>query len=203
MDSELLWVNAVEAFLGDAGCELSREEAVALVYGRSFSDIHADVVRRFPSFDLAAREMEEGMRPYFLRLRDKCDIAIGSSVDLLRTLAADYPVCIVSGSTRADLVAGIRHLGVGACLEFYLAAEDYFFGKPDPGCFLMAAEKLKVPPAECLVFEDSAVGVRGAKRAGMACVALRRPGTPAQDLSAADEVVDDLAKFRPAAWVSA
>ncbi|HYO78639.1 MAG TPA: HAD family phosphatase, partial [Thermoanaerobaculia bacterium] len=49
------------------------------------------------------------------------------------------------------------------------------------------------PPAECIVFEDSNVGVVAAKRAGMYCVAVRNPRAQTrQDLSAADVIVDSM-----------
>ena len=59
-----------------------------------------------------------------------------------------------------------------------------------------------VDPAACLVFEDSAAGVRAAKAAGMACVALARPCAPRQDVAPADLVLDDLAKFDLDAFVA-
>jgi beta-phosphoglucomutase-like phosphatase (HAD superfamily) len=81
-------------------------------------------------------------------------------------------------------------------LAFCLGADDYPKGKPDPGCFLKAAEIFGVPPRECLVFEDSTAGVAAAKKAGMYCVGLKRPSAPDQDISAADEIYQDLADFR-------
>jgi beta-phosphoglucomutase-like phosphatase (HAD superfamily) len=63
---------------------------------------------------------------------------------------------------------------------------------------------LGVDPKACVVFEDSAAGIGGAKAAGMRCVALARPGAPKQDVSAADLVLEDLAGFQPGllAWRS-
>jgi sugar-phosphatase len=123
-------------------------------------------------------------------------VTIPGSADLLKRLAATHPVCIVSGSIRHDIEHAIELMGVGELVAFYLGAEDYGPGKPDPACFLMAAAKLGCEPGECVVFEDSAAGLQAGKAAGMTCVALARPGAPAQDFAAADLVLEDLGHFR-------
>ena len=45
-------------------------------------------------------------------------------------------------------------------------------GKPDPECFLLAAEEIGIPIEECLVFEDSIAGIKAALASGARCVAL-------------------------------
>lgn len=47
--------------------------------------------------------------------------------------------------------------------------------KPDPEIFLLAASRLQVDPAKCLVFEDAEAGVEAALRAGMKCVGVGSP----------------------------
>ena len=101
-------------------------------------------------------------------------------------------VGIVSGSPRVDIESAIVNLKIGDEVSFFVCSEEYAHGKPDPTCYLMAAERAGVAPADCVVFEDSAAGVIAAKRAGMHCVALRLPGHPAQDISGADEIFSDL-----------
>jgi beta-phosphoglucomutase len=44
--------------------------------------------------------------------------------------------------------------------------------KPDPQIFLLAADELKVSPAECIVFEDAQAGIEAAKNAGMCCIGV-------------------------------
>ena len=57
-------------------------------------------------------------------------------------------------------------------------------GKPAPDCFLLAAERLALPPASCVVVEDAPVGIAAARAAGMPALALA--GThPAEVLQAA------------------
>jgi beta-phosphoglucomutase-like phosphatase (HAD superfamily) len=200
MDSETLWVEATIGFLAARGISVSHDEAQELVYGRSWHDVHRDICARWPSVAQPLPAMEAAMRPAFRRLRAERDIRIPGSLALLRRLAADYPVGIVSGSSRTEVDEGIRYLGIGDALALALAADDYAPGKPDPACYLLAARTLGVDPGACLVFEDSAVGVAAARAAGMACVALARPDAPRQDVGAADAVLEDLGSFNPKSW---
>lgn len=192
MDSEVLWVEAVERCLNDRGHAIAHEAALAIVYGRSWRDVYNDLIERHPELDETIEEMEESLRVYVLELREGRDIVIRESVDLLRRLSQSLPVCIVSGSPRTDIEMAIDLMGIRSEVSFFVGADDYGPGKPDPTCFLMAAEQLGVAPKDCAVFEDSAAGVLAAKAAGMRCVALSRPGLPKQDVSLADLVVADL-----------
>ena len=197
VDSEVLWVSAAEGYLADLGHSISHEEALGIIYGRSWLAIYDDIITRFPEIDVSIDEMEEALRAYMLDLQDGRDIIISGSVKLLKRLAREMPVCIVSGSSVNDVVRFVEMLDVASDLEFVLGAEDYSAGKPDPAGFLLAAEKLNVDPRDCVVFEDSEAGVTAAKAAGMRAVALVRQGCPRQNVAAADLIVDDLAYFDP------
>ena len=195
MDTERLYVKAVSQALVDRGCPLSESEAIDLVYGRAWSSVYEDSSARFPEAYPSIEAMEEVVYRHFLQMRDQIDICITDSIDLLCRLSETYPVAIVSGSPRRDIEEGIAIMGIADRLAFFLGVEDYAAGKPDPACFRTAAEQLGVPPAQCLVFEDSSVGIAAAKQAGMFAVALRRPGAPPQDVSRADAIHATLADF--------
>jgi len=72
-------------------------------------------------------------------------------------------------------------------------------GKPAPDVFLAAARAIDIGPHECLVIEDAVTGVKGAKRAGMACLAVTNTH-PAKSLGEADRVVDSLDEINQAEW---
>jgi beta-phosphoglucomutase-like phosphatase (HAD superfamily) len=63
--------------------------------------------------------------------------------------------------------------------------------KPSSQIYLSAARELEVTPNDCLVIEDSALGVKAAKTAGMKCMAIANTH-PRQKLQEADKVVDSL-----------
>jgi HAD superfamily hydrolase (TIGR01509 family) len=201
VDTERLWVESTRIVLEKYGYDLSHGGAVDLAYGRGWHDIWAEIAANYPRVGKDRIVIEEEMREEFLQLRNRLDVRIHSSIALLQRLASDYPVAIVSGSPRHDIRHALEQEGLSDCVRFYFGAEDYPRGKPDPSPYTTAAEKLGVPPAECLVFEDSSAGVRSAKAAGMTVVALRRDEAPDQDLAEADEVLADLADFDLARYV--
>lgn len=70
-------------------------------------------------------------------------------------------------------------------------------GKPAPDIFLKAAEKMKVSPNECIVFEDSVNGIKGAKAAGMIAIAIPGEIHNLNLFNDADEVLNTLNDFKP------
>ena len=195
-DSEIVWVNATRDYVRDNGYPMTDDEALQTVYGRSWTNMYQDIIRYIPSLaSVSAFEMADLVRAYYTRLAAGVDMAIPGSVALFKRLAKTMKVAIVSGSPRLDIGNAVLNLGLGDCISFYVGAEEYGNGKPDPACYLMGAERAGVAPSDCVVFEDAAVGVLAAKRAGMYAVALKIPGRPEQDLSAADEVLTDLAEW--------
>jgi beta-phosphoglucomutase-like phosphatase (HAD superfamily) len=85
------------------------------------------------------------------------------------------PLAVVSGSTRESVVASLSALDLLDRFDVLVCAGDYAKPKPDPEAYLMAAGKLGVPAGECLVFEDTTLGVRAATAAGMASVRVPPP----------------------------
>ena len=103
---------------------------------------------------------------------------------------------VVSSAVRAAIDEILHRFRIRDLFDLIVDGSDVARGKPDPESYLIASQKIGVPPAECVVFEDSQVGVLAAKAAGMVCVAVRNPHARIiQDLSAADEVLSSLDEF--------
>jgi len=81
--------------------------------------------------------------------------------------------------------------------DVVMAGDDVPRKKPDPIIYQMAAEKIGVAPQNCVVIEDSLVGLRAAKGAGMKCIITYTASTKDEDFYAegADAVVQDLSKL--------
>jgi HAD superfamily hydrolase (TIGR01509 family) len=106
-----------------------------------------------------------------------------------RLAARGLPQACVSNSGRPVVEANYARLARPA-LSFALSRDDVVNGKPDPEPYLMAAERLGVAPSACIAVEDSPVGARSAKAAGMLTVAW--PQDPHLVFDAADLVVTHL-----------
>jgi HAD superfamily hydrolase (TIGR01509 family) len=84
-------------------------------------------------------------------------------------------VAVVSGSTRDSVTASLEALKILDRFDTLVCAGDYARSKPDPEPFLIAAERLGKAPADCLVFEDTDMGIQAATAAGMASVKIPQP----------------------------
>jgi beta-phosphoglucomutase len=122
---------------------------------------------------------------------------VAGAIEVIRTLhARGIPLAIASSAVRSSIEAILIRLGIRDAFDWIVDGSEVVHGKPDPEAYLVTARKLGVAPEECLVFEDSEVGVVSAKRAGMFCIAVRNPRAQTrQDLSAADIIVDGFAEL--------
>lgn len=196
LDTEILWVDATYAYLRQQQIAVTHADVLQIVYGRSWRQVYTDIVQRYDMGHVSMQAMDDILHEMIKA--DKArrdDLVLEGSVRLLRQLAVKMPVCIVSGSPRKAIAEAVSMLQITDALAFYIGAEDYAMGKPDPTCFQMAIERLGVPAGACVVFEDSAAGVRAAKAAGAVCVALARAERPVQDVGQADLVLADLGAF--------
>ncbi|HEY3707335.1 MAG TPA: HAD family phosphatase [Terracidiphilus sp.] len=85
------------------------------------------------------------------------------------------PMAVVSGSRRSSVTASLSAVGLLDKFDTLVCAEDYINGKPAPDAFLLAAQRLGVAPSDCLVFEDTNLGIEAATAAGMLSVKVPQP----------------------------
>ncbi|MFZ0429197.1 MAG: HAD family phosphatase [Acidobacteriota bacterium] len=130
------------------GRTLSPEEVDR--YGRRKEAIYRDLIR--PS------------------LRSKAVAGLSGLLANLQSAGIRMAVATSGPVENADLV--LEGLELRSYFQAVVTGEQVTRGKPDPEAFLLAARRLGLPPAACVVFEDSPSGVRAALRAGCRCVAL-------------------------------
>jgi beta-phosphoglucomutase len=107
----------------------------------------------------------------------------------VRWAAERMPVAVVSAALRDEIEPVLAASGHRELFSLVQSQDDDTRGKPDPQPYLLASERLGLPPHELLVFEDTDVGVASAKAAGARVVGLTRT-LGAERMAAADELVD-------------
>lgn len=140
----------------------SRDNWIRLMQEYSFeADIDELIVRKT---QLHTQFMKEGVD------------AMPGLFDVLKMLKErGIKMAIASSSTREIIDAAVKHLKIEDYFDAIVSGNEVNRGKPAPDIFLKAAEKLGVPPKECVVFEDAVSGVQAAKAAGMKCIAIPLP----------------------------
>jgi beta-phosphoglucomutase family hydrolase len=91
---------------------------------------------------------------------------------LARLRDAGWRQAIASSAPRLNIATILETLGLAAMFDAVAGSEDVTRGKPDPQIFLVAAAKLDLPPARCIVVEDALAGVEAAHQAGMRCIGV-------------------------------
>jgi HAD superfamily hydrolase (TIGR01509 family) len=99
-------------------------------------------------------------------------------VEVVEHINAQYgriPFAVVSGGRRNSVVRSLTTVKLLDRFQTIVGADDYVKSKPAPDAFLLAAERLGVAAAACLVFEDTDLGIQAATAAGMASVRVPSP----------------------------
>jgi HAD superfamily hydrolase (TIGR01509 family) len=85
------------------------------------------------------------------------------------------PFAVVSGSNRESIAKSLTTVDLLDRFPVIVGHEDYTRSKPAPDAYLVGAERLGIAPKDCLVFEDTEMGIQSATAAGMASVRVPPP----------------------------
>jgi HAD superfamily hydrolase (TIGR01509 family) len=189
LDSEPLHEQVAQAILAECGLTTASAEAYV---GMTTRDSFAALCREFAlPHDPAELDARYTARVIPL-LRTRAVPLPGVPEVLLALRARGRRLALGSSSALAVIEATLDGLGVRSLFDAIVSAADLPRGKPAPDVYLEAARRLGVPPAGCLVIEDSERGVQAARAAGMRCVAIPCSVTRAHDFHGATLVLDGL-----------
>lgn len=111
---------------------------------------------------------------YYLTLIPEV-VPVPEVMEIVKSMHGTVPVSVASGGHRELVEATLDVFGIRDLFQAIVCAEDYERGKPHPDPFLLAAKLMSVPPEDCVVFEDSPIGIEAAKAANMAWVHVPGP----------------------------
>lgn len=171
VDSEALGCQALLEFVPPGA--MSLDEAVRRYRGRKLADIVVDLQAQ------TGWQADDGFEPaYRARVAELFAEQLQPMpgvTEMLESLRG-RPICIASSAPRRKIVQALHVTGLAGYFgDRLFSAYDVGRWKPDPGLFLHAAEAMGFEPDDCVVVEDSEVGLEAATRAGMHSIWFR-PG---------------------------
>jgi len=161
--AQVAWVRAAK----DYGCNFP-DQVFRGVVGRSLPDVQRYIYNNlgadFPFDDVYQRKqayVEESVAKDGLPLKP----GLVELLEFLKNLSLKKAVA--SSSPLSAITHNLALVGLDGCFETLVGGDQIQHGKPAPDIFLEAARRLEVPPAACVVLEDSNAGVQAAHAAGM------------------------------------
>jgi len=172
VDSMPLHYIAWKKALGEWSCDFE-EELFYAWGGRPVTEIIA-ALNQMHGLSMPVDAVARRKESLYFELENQLT-AIPEVIEHIEAKHGHIPLAVVSGSRRKSVVHSLSALGLLDKFDVLVCAEDYARGKPAPDCFLTAAARLGVEPKDCLVFEDTAMGIEAATAAGMASVRVASP----------------------------
>ena len=199
IDSEGLNITAtVKYFQERHGVEMVSDDFIPYI-GRGTQLFVCEPAKKYGldiDFDIALAEREQ----VFIELFEAADSIVFPGVhDLISAAHKDtqckLAIATASQESKARASLGIADVDI-ECFDVFLAGNHVKNRKPSPEIYNIAAQKLDLSPAKCIVIEDSTVGVTAAKAASMTCIAITNTFN-ADQLAEADHVIDSLQEITP------
>jgi beta-phosphoglucomutase len=160
------------SFLEQKGAQMPGADARRLLVGRTTRDILIQVFGDGLSeaeIETLTEEKESLYRQLYL---PKLAPLPGLLDFLERSHLLGIPLAVASSAHKPNIDYTLDGLGIRAYFKEIIGEEQVEHPKPDPEIYLTTAARLGVPPSRCIVFEDSAVGIRAARGAGMRVVGV-------------------------------
>ena len=194
VESENAHIEAEKQTFLKYGVRISSEELHKYT-GTTAKVMFTELIRKYrlnTTFEEISGQKEDTL---FRLLKEDAEPTKGITALLRELKSKRIKLAIGSSSTKKQIKYVLNKLEIAHIFNCVVGAEDIVNSKPDPEIFLKAAAELNANPSECLVVEDSKLGVEAAKRAHMKCVGYRNPNSGNQDLSRADIITDDFSRL--------
>lgn len=141
--------------------------------------------------DQSLKEILKEKIKFLLELADQPLPVYSDTKEAIAGLYGKFPMVAASNSDRSFVLKVLKQADLLPFFNFVVTRADINKPKPSPEIYFLCARKAGFKPEECLVIEDSPVGVAAAKNAGMPCIAVTHT-VPPERLQAADLIVEQL-----------
>lgn len=171
-DTQKLHSRAESDILARLGVNVEPEDITKKYAGVRFKDFFGELLGE----KSASCDMEKLIQEKWEKMERLASVAVEEvpgSQNLIKMLADNgYGLAVASASNCDYVERVLAALDVKKYFQAVVGGDMVKKGKPDPEIFLLASERIKIAPPNCLVIEDGISGMEGAKKAGMQCIGL-------------------------------
>ena len=186
-DSEKIAERVTREFFQKRGIIMTREEEKAM-FGLNWKDLVKEILK---SRGLEYKQsIKNTLKERYVRTMSRDVRALPGVYDLLGEVSKNLKVGLATNSRHREVEIIFDKLGFHEYFHLKLARDHVKKGKPDPEIYLKAADTFGVHPLECVVFEDSIIGLKAAKNAGMKRIAIVNTYSREELADEADLVID-------------
>lgn len=189
--------------LAEFGIEMSPQKLQAATSGNTNAELLRKLVNPQMSDAEIARIAHEKETRYRERFRPNLQPLAGYEPLLRQAQKAGILLAVATAANGDNIEFVLDGLKLRHNFVAVVGADDVARGKPYPDLFLLAAERLKLHPEKCLVFEDSFAGLEAAHRAGMQSVAVTTSHTADEmvTLPAVRQAIPDFTHFQLSEYI--
>jgi len=189
-DSNSFHFTAWQETFANRGVNFTKEDFTKL-----FGTRNDFIIRKVLGEGLPKEDIETIAQEKEISFRQKAKGNIKSLPGVIKLLEAikrgNFKLALVSSAPKENIDLLTSELNIGGYFNCIVSGHEVAESKPHPQIYLLAAEKLGTQPENCIVIEDSPLGVKAAKAAGMRCLAVTNTH-PKEELKGADKVVNSL-----------
>lgn len=194
IDSHPVHRAAWAEFLKANGCDVSDDELNFILEGRTRNEI----LRHFFGAVSNSEALVYGkQKDEIFRGLEREITPVPGVLSFIEQLRRDsIAIAIATSASEIRTSSTIERLGLGGRFEAVITASDVQAGKPDPGVYQLACERMSIPPGEAVAFDDAPAGVQAALSARMRCIGVASNGIAEKLVEAgAEQVIPDFAGF--------
>jgi len=194
VDDESLHHSAYSSVMSRYGINLGLEDYNEYCHGKSDEDGFKLLKGKYSSLEEDVETLvDQKHTAYLTTIESSNQLPAPGALKLLRELKnRGYKTALVTASNRKEVQTLLRYLNVIEYFDLVLTNDEVPESKPSPQPYLLAAEKLRIPPSRCIVLEDATANIIAVTEAGMKAIAIQRSTHPELRANYVIKSIEDL-----------
>ena len=198
VDTEGLHYEAYKIMLADYGITLTLDMFVtSWLSGNQYGTKHYLREAGFTDEKVLSQARKRKSELFCTLAKDRIEMMPGARAFLEKAKAEGIGRAVGTGGHQREYEFIASEVGLNEVIEVFVGGDEVTHNKPAPDIFLKAAEKLGVAPKNCVVLENSDIGMKAGLNAGMRCMIIPSKYTLKQDFMGATARFESLANVDP------